>query len=481
MNTTRKESDALGFKEIPVDCLYGIHTARALENFPISGRKLPTIFIRAFATVKKACAMANRDTKYLSSEHSKAIISACDALIAGKHHESIVVDALQGGAGTSTNMNMNEVIANLAILKLGGKPGDYHLLHPLNHVNLHQSTNDVYPAALHIAVLFALKELEATVSNYQDLLQKKEDEWRHFIRLGRTELQDAVPMTLGMTASAWAEAASRDRWRIFKARERIKQHHLGGTAIGTGLGAPREYIFKATEYLRQLTGLSLARAENMVDATQNLDAITEVSAMLKSAAVNLMKIANDIRLLSSGPNGGFAELSLAPLQAGSSIMPGKVNPVIPEAAVQVALKVMANDNLIAQAAAMGNLELNHLLPLITDSLLESLQLLIQIYPLMSEKVIRPLRASPQQMRRQLLESGVLATALVPHFSYESVEKWVKAAQKENMTIQAYLLKEKLLTADELDEFLSPKKMLKMGFTEDDRINNKKSDEENNSK
>jgi aspartate ammonia-lyase len=466
---SRIEKDALGTLELPEDCLYGIHTQRSLNHFSYSDERLDPVFIKAFALVKKACILANEETGYLDTDKARVLAESCMEIAEGKHHEWIVVNPWQGGAGTSTNMNFNEVIANLALKKLDFPPGSYDKVHPLQDVNRHQSTNDVYPTALRVAVLLRLKDLEKVVKDWQADLQEKESIFQNVLKLGRTELQDAVPMTLGMTFGAWAEAVARDRWRIFKARERIKIHNLGGTAVGTGLGAPRDYIFKASEYLKKETGLTVARAENLVDATQNLDNFVEVSAILKSYAVNLIKIANDLRLLSSGPSGGYNELCLPEIQAGSSIMPGKVNPVIPESAVQIALRVISNDQVIALAAGMGQLELNHLLPLISHTFMESLKLLTSVTESMNLHCTRDIQANRESCESKIGEGWTLATALVPYFGYDTVQKWVKEALSEKKSFKKLVLEKKYLTQEQLNTLLSPQNMLKLGFTPGDNL------------
>ena len=296
-------------------------------------------------------------------------------MIDGRLDQHVVVDALQGGAGTSTNMNVNEVLANRALQLLGRPLGDYQTVNPHDDLNLHQSTNDTYPTALRVAAIFALHDLERNVVALMEAFQEKEKQLADVVKIGRTELQDAVLMTLGREMAAYAEAIGRDRWRIYKCEERLRVVNLGGTAIGTGLGAPRQYIFRVVEHLREITGLGLARAENLIEATQNADALVEVSGILRTLAVNLLKIANDLRLLSSGPHAGLGEIRLPPRQAGSSIMPGKVNPVIPEAVAQAAIAVMGHDQMILQAVGGGNLELSQFLPLVADSLLTSIDLL----------------------------------------------------------------------------------------------------------
>lgn len=460
----RQERDNLGEMEIPVDAYYGIHTMRAVENFPFSGYRPPTRFVSAFAQVKQACAATNATLGYLDKEQSDAIISACKELESGALSKHIVVDAFQGGAGTSTNMNVNEVIANRAEELLGGKIGEYARIHPIHHVNMHQSTNDVYPTALKVTALDLLVELENEVAKLQEASQAKEGEFRNVVKVGRTELTDAVPMTLGMTFGAFADAVARDRWRIFKSRERIKKVNLGGTAIGTGLGAPRDYVLKVTETLRHICGLPISRAENLVDATQNMDALVEVSGMLKAFATNLMKIASDLRLLSSGPSSGLGEISLPPLQAGSSIMAGKINPVMLEAVTQVALKVLGNDQTIGLAAGMGQLELNHLMPLLAHTLLESLTLLINSTRGLSEKCIPGITANTARSLTHVEQSDALATMLVPTLGYARVEELIAAARESGRSIRDEIIRQGVASEEIVDMLLSPKRLCKLGFT-----------------
>ncbi len=460
----RTERDGLGEVQAPAWALWGAHTQRAIENFPLSGQRMHPVFIRALGEVKLACLRAN--AAYLPPDVFAAMETACGQVIAGEVDDHFPVDAYQGGAGTSANMNANEVIANLAEEALGGRRGDYARVHPLRHVNMHQSTNDVYPTALRVAVLHLLKGLEDETARLQEALQDKEHAFHDVVKLGRTQLRDAVPITLGMEAGAWAEAVSRDRWRIFKNRERIKVVNLGGTAVGTGLGAPRDYIFRVVRELRSVTGHNLARAENLVDATQNVDAFVEVSGMLKAMAVNLHKISGDLRLLGMGPHGGPAELNLPPVQAGSSIMAGKVNPVIPEAVTQVALRVMSNDALIAQAAALGSLELNPFLPLVNVALTESLVLLANAARTLRTRCIDGLTADEDRCRAMLLASPMAATVLVPLLGYERVEALVHRAQQEGRSVLEVVRQEGLVPPDRLDDLLSPKRMYKLGYTEE---------------
>ena len=468
---TRTEQDQFGSLEIPADALYGIHTARAVANFPLSGYRLPAVFIRAYAQVKLACVRTNASLGYLSLPMAQALETACKELADGSHHDHIVVDAFQGGAGTSTNMNFNEVIANRAamlIVQVAGPDSGTNsdAVHPLHHVNLHQSTNDTYPTALKVAVLHELKALEQPVADLQETLQRKEQAHRNVLRLGRTEMQDAVPLTAGMTFGAWAEAVARDRWRIFKCRERIRQVNLGGTAIGTGLGAPRDYVLRVTDELRRITGLKLSRAENLVDATQNLDDFVEVSGMLKACAVNLLKICSDIRLLSSGPAAGLGELRIPAMQTGSTVMPGKVNPVIPEAVSQAALRIMSNDALAGQVAALGNLELNQFMPLMAHTMLESLHLLKQAVILLHTRCIAQAEPDAGRCREHVESGGALAAVLVPAVGYARAEAIAQAARDKGTSLAQAAAEDLNMPPEAIAALLSPERMHQLGYTEE---------------
>ncbi|WP_034643981.1 aspartate ammonia-lyase [Desulfovibrio inopinatus] len=473
----RSEHDALGCVEIPANALYGIHTARATANFPLSGLRLPAVLIRAYAEVKLACARTNLALGYLPTDIAQAIDTACREVIRGEHHDAIVVDAFQGGAGTSTNMNINEVLANRAGALLGHPYGAY-VVHPLHHVNLHQSTNDTYPTALKVAMLHELKRLEPSIADLQTTLQHKEQEYQNILRLARTQLQDAVPMTAGMTFGAWAEAISRDRWRIFKCRERIKLVNLGGTAVGTGLGAPREYILRVTDALRSITGLKIARAENFIDATQNMDCFVEVSGMLKTCAVNLLKICSDIRLLASGPMAGLGELHIPTQQTGSSIMPGKINPVIPEAVSQAALRVMANDGLAGNVAALGNLELNQFMPLLAHCLLESLHMLNHAVVLLHQRCLAQASPVTDRCAEHLASGGALATVLVPAVGYETAEHITELARQQHISIPEAAATVLGVSVEDVASVLTPQRMRQLGYTDETyaslRINTVKS-------
>ena len=464
----RREKDALGEVEIPASALWGVHTKRALDNFPLSGQKIPAPFVRALALVKKACAETNLSLGYLDKPVGESILTACDELADGTLADQIVVDPFQGGAGTSTNMNVNEVIAGRAAELLGGSRGDRELVSPLDHVNLHQSTNDVYPTALKVAALFLLKELETETGHLQQAFQIKETEFASVVKLGRTQMMDAVPMTLGMEFGAFGEAIARDRWRVFKSRERLKQVNLGGTAVGTGLGAPRAYIFKVVERLKAHTGVVIARSENLVDTTQNLDAFVEVSGMLKAFSVNLVKIASDLRLLSSGPKGGLGEITLPARQAGSSIMAGKVNPVIPEAVIQVGLRTMANDQMIGSAASMGQLDLNHLMPLVAHGLLESLTLLVGAARTFRTHCVEGITPNMDTCLAHVAASDTLLTVLVPFIGYDRVAELMARAKNTGLSVSDLVVEEGILTEAQVKEVLSPKRMQKMGFDAGDQ-------------
>lgn len=458
----RQESDALGAVDVPLSAYWGVHTARAAANFPLSGRAVRPQLVRALALVKLACCRANEELGFLPPPEAQAIADACREAAQGDLDESFVVDALQGGAGTSTNMNMNEVLANRAEELLGGRLGAYARIDPLRHVNLHQSTNDVYPTAVRVAALFLLKDLEQAIAALQTAFQEKELAFRHILKVGRTQLQDAVPITLGMECSAWAECLARDRWRVFKCAERLRVVNLGGTAVGTGITAPRTYIFLVIEKLREVTGMGLSRAENLVDATQNVDPLVEVSGILKAHAVNLFKISADMRLLSSGPMAGVGELSLPARQAGSSIMPGKVNPVICEAASQAALRVIADDSAVTHAAFLGQLELNAFMPLLADCLLGSILLLTKADTMLAEKCVQGLAANEEACARHLDRSFAVATALVPELGYAIAEEIAVQAARTGRSVRAVVLERGLMEQEKLDSVLSAQAATALG-------------------
>jgi len=450
---TRIEHDSLGEIPVPAEALYGVHTQRAVQNFALSGGCVRTELIKAIVEVKKACALTHKQLENLSAAKADAIIATCDEVLAGKHSSSFITDALQGGAGTSTNMNVNEVIANLASMKLGGQPGADSLVSPLDDVNQGQSTNDVYPTALRIAAIYLVRALADELARLQEALQKKEHEFADVLKLGRTQLMDAAPVTLGSTFGAYAQAIARDRWRIYKVEERLRQINLGGTAIGTGAAADRKYTYRVAEVLREITGLGLARAEYPMDLTQNNDVFVETSGLLKACAVNLIKISGDLRLMNSGPRGGFGEIILEPMQVGSSIMPGKVNPVIPEAVAQCAMKTIANDSAITLAAASGQLELNAFLPLIADALLDSLTILKNAVSILRTKCIETVQADRTKCLQNLNVSTAPALALVPHIGYEAATEIAKEALDTNRSVFEVATKRAVLPPEKLCEIL----------------------------
>lgn len=459
----RIEKDQLGEVKVPRSAYYGIHTVRAVKNFPVSSMKTHPALIRAIAQVKQAAAVANMNTGLLDTKIGQYVVRAAEEVAAGRLADQFIVDAFQGGAGTSTNMNVNEVIANRAIELMGGEKGDYHLVHPLEHVNLSQSTNDVYPTALRVAAIGMVLELSDSLANLQGELQKKEAEFAGVLKVGRTEMQDAVPVTLGQEFSAYAEAIARDRWRLYKVEERLRQVNLGGTAVGTGLNANPRYIYAVIEELRNITGYGLARSENTVDLTQNADVFAEVSGLLKAVAVNLAKITGDLRLLSSGPLGGFAEIRLPEVQAGSSIMPGKVNPVIPEMVTQISYQVMGNDQILALAAATGQLELNAFMPLIAHSLLNSLEMLINAVNIFTEKCVKGIGANHERCRRWLEESHSFITALTPHIGYDLAAELVKKAGLEGRKLREVIVDSGVFKAEDLEAIFTPGELTRPGI------------------
>lgn len=455
---TRCEKDLLGMRQVPNAVYYGIHTLRAVENFALSDYGTDRELIKAMALIKLAAAEVNGELGYLEDSVSKAIVQAAQEVIAGQWDDQFVVDAFQGGAGTSTNMNINEVLANRAIELLGGKLGQYKLVHPLNHVNLHQSTNDVYPTALRIAAIRLLARLSEECAGLQERLQAKEAEFAHIIKVGRTELQDAVPVLLGQEFGAWAQAISRDRWRLYKVEERLRQTNLGGTAIGTGMNADRKYIYLMNDRVRALAKLGLARAENMLDVTQNADVFVEVSGLLKALAVNLGKIAGDLRLLASGPRAGLGELRLPERQAGSSLMPGKVNPVITEAVSQCSFQVMAGDMAIAMAAQAGQLELNAFMPFIAHHLLGNLRLLTNCVVMFRDLCIDGIQANQERCRELLEQSLTSVTALVPEVGYDQATAVACHAAATGQTVAEAAVSLGILTSEQCQEIFDPQHM-----------------------
>lgn len=462
----RIELDLIGEKKIPADVYWGIHTARALENFPITYQKVHPELIKSYGLVKLSCAKTNYSLGYLTQPEGKAtaIFTACEEVAGGKWNEYIIVDALQGGAGTSTNMNINEVITNRALEILGFPKGKYDIISPSEDINLHQSTNDTYPTALKLATIRMLRKLETAIILLLETFQTLEKEFSGIVKVGRTELQDATLITLGREMGAYADALARDRWRIYKCEERLRVVNLGGTAIGTGLGAPRSYIFRVVDTLRELSNIGFSRAENLVDATQNLDVFGEVSGIIRSYAITLNKIANDLRLMSSGPEAGLREIQLPQLQAGSSIMPGKVNPVLPEAVNQVAMLTFGFDQTIAFACSSGNLELNPFVPLIAHCLLNMIEMLTNITQLFAEKCVKGISPNREVCNSYVNTSTATITALIQKIGYEKACNIVKKVSSSKKSIKEIILEEGILSEEEFDTLITPESVCKLGFT-----------------
>ncbi|MEK8028994.1 aspartate ammonia-lyase [Pseudaquabacterium rugosum] len=461
---TRIEHDLLGDMALPAPCWWGIQTQRAVENFPLTGVPIghhPAL-VRGLALVKAAAARANQELGVLAPHKAQAIVEACLEVAGGRLHEAFVVDLIQGGAGTSTNMNANEVLANLALEKLGWPKGAYAHLHPNDDVNQSQSTNDAYPTAVRVALQFATEPLIEAVGRLRQALDDKGREFSGVLKMGRTQLQDAVPMTLGQEFEAFGVTLGEDIERLREVCALLCEVNLGGTAIGTGLNAPAGYARRAVAHLAELSGLPMVPARHLVEATSDMGAFVLFSGVLKRLAVKLSKVANDLRLLSSGPRTGFGEIRLPPMQPGSSIMPGKVNPVIPEAVNQVAFQVIANDLAVTLAAEAGQLQLNAMEPLIVANLLQSLQMLAAACHMFETRCIRGIEADTDRCRELLERSIGVVTALVPHLGYATATRLAAAALQTGQTVRALVLAEGLMDAARLDEVLSPAAMLGPG-------------------
>ena len=459
---TRSEHDLLGDREVPHEYYYGIQTLRALENFNISGVTLNyyPVLIEALSMVKKAAAKANYDLGLLSKPITDAIVQACDEIINGKFHSHFVVDMIQGGAGTSTNMNANEVIANRALEILGYEKGDYQHCHPNNHVNLSQSTNDAYPTSVKIALINGNIKLVEVLQDLVQSFRNKSKEFSRIIKMGRTQLQDAVPMTLGQEFEAYAVMLNEEVQRLEQNVKLFLEVNMGATAIGTGINSHPDYSKKVVAHLKEVTGLNIVIADNLVEATQDTGAFIMYSSAVKRLAVKLSKICNDLRLLSSGPRTGFNEINLPPMQPGSSIMPGKVNPVIPEVVNQIAFKVIGNDLTVTIAAEGGQLELNVFEPVIVQSLFESIEMLKNGMMTLKVRCIDGITANADRCRELVENSIGLVTALNPVLGYEKSTQLAKEALETNRSVYELVLEKKLLSKEELDDFLKPENMIK---------------------
>ena len=460
MDKMRKEHDLLGERDVPAERYYGIQTLRALENFRITGIPISHYprLIQSLAYVKKAAALANAELGLLARDVAAAIAAACDEIIDGKLHGEFAVDAIQGGAGTSTNMNANEVIANRALEILGHEKGCYDIIHPLNHVNLSQSTNDVYPTALRLTLSRKMDGLIREMDELSRSLAEKSAEFADVIKMGRTQLQDAVPMTLGQEFGSWALTVGEDIERVRDAQALIREINMGATAIGTGLNAHPGYAPLVTVKIRELSGVPVVMAPDLVEATQDTGAYVQLSGVLKRVAVKLSKICNDLRLLSSGPRAGLNEINLPPMAPGSSIMPGKVNPIIPEVVNQVAFEVIGNDLTVTMAAEAGQLELNVMEPVIAYNLFTSLDILGRACRTLTERCIRGITANRDICRRMVENSIGLVTALNPLLGYEKSTEIAAEAMASGRSVYAIVLEKGYLSKAELDDALSPEAM-----------------------
>lgn len=459
---TRNESDSIGSMTLPADVYYGVQSFRAVENFPITGRYMIPEMINSLATLKKACAIANRNAGVFEAKIADAIIAACDDICAGKFHDQFIVDPIQGSAGTSMNMNANEVIANVAIEKLGGRLGDYSIVHPNDHVNQGQSTNDIVPTAGKMTVITLLQPLMEQLRALEQAFNKKAVEFDSVIKMGRTQMQDAVPIRLGQEFAAYASAVRRGLGRIEAVQAEMYAVNMGATAIGTGINADITYYNTVTGVLADLTGVPYYQAADMVDGTQHIDCFAAVSGALKQCALALSKIANDLRLMSSGPRTGFGEINLPARQNGSSIMPGKVNPVIPEVVTQVAYRIAGNDVTISMAVEAGQLELNAFEPVVFDALFQSITCLTNAIKTFIANCIDGITANEERCLELLNASVGTVTAVCPYIGYAKAAKIAKEALKTGVPVRTLLVEQGVLSAEELEKILDAHSMTKPG-------------------
>ncbi len=464
--STRIEHDLIGDRQVPAEAYYGVHTLRALENFPITGTAIsiyPDLVV-ALACVKQAAAIANRELGLLDDERAEAIARACEEIRGGALLDEFVVDVIQGGAGTSTNMNANEVIANRALELLGMQKGRYERLHPLDHVNLSQSTNDVYPTAVKVALQFGIRRLLYEMEALRKAFEAKAAEFSDVLKIGRTQLQDAVPMTLGQEFSTYAVMLQEDESRVGEAASLIREINLGATAIGTGINAHPEYALRVTRTLSEIANVELVVSPNLIEATQDAGSFVQLSGVLKRIAVKLSKICNDLRLLSSGPRAGIGEINLPAVQAGSSIMPGKVNPVIPEVVNQIAFEVIGNDITVTMAAEGGQLQLNAFEPIIAHSLFKSLSHLAAGCRVLGERCVKGITANREHARRLLDNSTALVTALNPYIGYAHSSEIAREALATGKRVYDLVLEKGLMTREQLDEVMHPEALTRPHYS-----------------
>ena len=451
----RLESDSIGEMEVPGEAYYGVQALRANENFPITGNSLHPDFIKNMARIKRAAAITNMRAGRLKPEIANAIESACNEVVCGMFASEFIVDGIQGGAGTSANMNMNEVIANRAIEMLCGKKGDYSIVHPNDHVNMAQSTNDVIPTAGKLTVLDLLKKLEKSLRKLDNALYKKADEFDGVIKIGRTQLEDAVPMRLGQSFHAYATMIERDMDRIEKTKKEMYTVNMGATAIGTGINTSEYYFDNIVPTLAKVSGYPLVQADDLFDATENLDGFVRVSSCLKACAVNLSKMCNDLRILASGPKAGFGEITLPAMQNGSSIMPGKVNPVIPEVVSQVAFHIIGHDVTITMAAEAGQMELNAFEPVVFYNLFDSISTLTHAVDTLTDNCIIGITANEERCQKLLDASVGITTALCPYIGYKKAASLAKESLRTGVPVKKLVLKHGLMKEKQLDVVLDP--------------------------
>ena len=460
----RVEKDPIGTKDVPEGVYYGVQSLRAAENFHITGLSMHPEIINSLAYIKKAAAITNCEVGIIDKKIANAIVKACDEILEGKFHKDFIVDPIQGGAGTSLNMNANEVIANRAIELLGGQKGDYSIVNPNDHVNCSQSTNDVIPTAGKMTSLRLLKNLKKELRRLYEALSKKADEFDHVIKMGRTQMQDAVPIRLGQEFKAYSVAVMRDINRMDKAMDEMRTLNMGGTAVGTGINADEAYLKRIVPNLVEISGMDFVQAFDLIDATQNLDPFVAVSGAIKACAVTLSKIANDFRLMSSGPRAGFGEINLPAKQNGSSIMPGKVNPVIPEVVNQVAFNVIGNDVTITMAAEAGQLELNAFEPIVFYCMFQSIDTMAYAVQTFVDNCVSGITANETRCRYLVENSVGVITAICPHVGYQKAADIAKQAIKTGESVRDLILKEGLLTEDELNEIMDPVNMTEPGIS-----------------
>ena len=450
---SRSDRDSLGTVQIPSDAYYGPFTGRAIKQYHVTGQKPYPYLIKSFVMIKRSAAIANVKTKVLDRKRGNAIIKACDKILAGKYQDQFVVDMINSGAGTAFNMNTNEVIANVALKILGKKLGQYEYLHPNDHVNMSQSSNDTFPTAMHVAILFAIRDMLPVVDKLNSSLRKKAKQFSSYKKVGRTHLMDALPVTLGSEFDAYATSITKASHAIISSKQQLKQVALGGTAVGTGANTPKEYRKKAILELSKISKLDLIEQKNMQHSLQSKFAVTSASSSIRNLAIELGKISNDIRLMASGPVAGFGELEIPPVHAGSSIMPGKVNPSLAECMNMICYSVIGNDTTVALSAQAGQLELNVMLPVMLKSMLDSTDMLTNFLPIFSTNLIDGLSANKQKLQNNIEKSPVIVTLLAPKIGYQKSADLFKESMKTGKTIRELVISKKLMTKKQVDSLL----------------------------